>query len=523
MRKILSIFLFLPLFTQALTPVFTCGFECAGVSQAGDHWNQASGSPTYSTTTFRSGLRSVRFNPTASQYQLLNNLLSSNVMVTRMYVKFTLLPNSDNAIHEVWDGASGTLPGVFFKSSDSKLYAGSDNGGGSISFGATGVSVTTGQWYLIDTKVNTSTNPWTVDVSVDGVACGQLTKALTGVTLTRLIIGNGAANTTSDFFIDDLIVSYTSGDFPIGAGHVVGFVPASDGTHTSTTTHTVKGTAASPSGGGSITSATTDAFNWVNARPIGGGATDATRLINAQTAASTEYVEVGIEQTTETTAPRAVEVLVVDQQATTAVGDMHIKVNDNGTETVVLDRTSVAGVITDRYTTKQFATMPTGGSAWTLVRFKALKLRFGYSTDATPDQYWRGAMVEAEFTDAAATVPGTPGDKRFSSMGVGLLDNERSRSDKSRFPFSAICIYDIGAGNNKSGTKANITGAVSYTCIKGINNTIGAGYINSNSLPCRIPCTGEKYFIIGEAGSAGRNQRGRYYSFTGRFKGSGDG
>jgi hypothetical protein len=58
----------------------------------------------------------------------------------------------------------------------------------------------------------------------------------------------------------------------------------------------------------------------------------------------------------------------------------------------------VAGSTSDRYVTKQYGTM-VGGGAWTLARFNALKVRFGYSGDAAPDQYWRGVMIEAEFVD----------------------------------------------------------------------------------------------------------------------------
>src|SRR5262249_44326599 len=127
---------------------------------------------------------------------------------------------------------------------------------------------------------------------------------------------------------------------------------------------------------GAITSSTTDAFNWVNGRPFLGGATDNTRLINQQTAASTEYVEVDFEATSETVAPRAVDVFTADQQAGTQSCVFSTKLNDNGTEDVIITR-SAAGVTSDRIVTKQYATM-VGGGAWTLTRFNALKARFGY-------------------------------------------------------------------------------------------------------------------------------------------------
>ena len=176
---------------------------------------------------------------------------------------------------------------------------------------------------------------------------------------------------------------------------MLSFVPDADGTHTATTTTIVKGTIATPVGAN--VAGATDVFNWVNARPILGGATDNTRLVNQQTAGTTLYAEEDFEATTEALPPRAVEVLTADRQASTASGGFSTKLNDNGTEDVIITR-SAAGVISDRYVTKQYATM-VGGGAWTLARFNALKARFGYSGDATPDQYWRGIMIEAEFAE----------------------------------------------------------------------------------------------------------------------------
>lgn len=325
-------------------------------------------------------------------------VLGSGLWVFRFKVNFTTLPNIDTGIGLI----SGNNVGAFFKQSDSNIYAGTSTA----NLGATGVSVTTGVTYYIDVRVNTTANPWLIDVSVNGSACGQRSTASAADTGAQSVVLGFTGAVTASAKFDDVILSTTSGDYPIGDGKVLGFVPNADGTHTATTTTIVKGTAASPTGGGNVAGAT-DVFNWVNARPIGGGATDATRLVNQQTVGTTLYAEVDFEPTTEVNAPRAVEVLTADQQASTAVGGFSTKLNDNGTEDVIITR-SAAGVVTDRFVTKQYATM-VGGGAWTLIRFNALKARFGYSGDATPDQYWRGIMIEAEFAVvAAAFIPKLP-------------------------------------------------------------------------------------------------------------------
>lgn len=376
-----------------MTPTFACGFECG---KLGPHWGANSGTPAFSTSTVNNGVYSLRCNASGSPVNASNFGWGdgSALTVYRFYIRFASLPTGNTFLWWKEQTSPATKLGLFFQSTDSKLYCrvGTTNG-------ATGFTVTTDQWYCVDIKLNqTGGAATTVDAQIDGSALGQAS-ASGGTTTSSFPLCGIEASVTGDVYFDDVVTSTTSGDYPIGTGKVLGFVPASDGTHTSTSTNITKGTAATPVGA-AIVSGTTDSFNWINARPIGGGATDNTRLINQQTASSTQYVEHGIEQTSESSAPRAVEVLLIHQQAGAQAGTSTFKVNDNGTEDTILAR-SGNGITSDQYDRKHYATM-VGGGAWTLARFKALKLRFGYSSDATPDQYLRGWMVEAEFAVAAA-------------------------------------------------------------------------------------------------------------------------
>lgn len=320
-------------------------------------------------------------------------------LIGRFYIYFATLPSANCALCAAASLGSGPL--LYFKQSDSKLYAAVGTAS-TPTLGSTGISITTGVWYRIDLDFNINTGGSdTCDIRVDGSAAGQATATGTDSASTVFYIGALTGTPTHDIFFDDLILSNTAADYPIGAGKVLSFVPAADGTHTFTTTHAILGTTGAPTTGGNITSATTTAFGYVNARPVGGGVADATRLWNQATAASTEYAEVTIEQTTEVNAPRAVEVLCVAREASSTGCNSTFKVNDNGTENTVYAMTSPLGN-SDEFRTKQYATMPADGAAWTLARFNGLRLRFGYSSDATPDVYCRGWMVEAEFAVVAA-------------------------------------------------------------------------------------------------------------------------
>lgn len=387
-----------------MTPVFCCGFECGQTGSVGQHWGTP-GNGSFSTSTVRSGARSMRLNPTAAAgaIALTTSITLTTVAVARFYIYFASLPIADTPLL-FQNSTSG--PGIIFKQSDSKLYIGRFTGGVASVASASGVTVTTGQWYLIDYRINSTSNPWTEALTVNGTEV-TFSNAVAGSTPTQFTLGAAGFTATYDIFFDDFILSQTNADYPIGAGSVQHFVPTSDGAHTATTTTIVKGTIAAPTAGGNV-AGSTDVFNWVNGVPLLGGATDNTRLVNQQTAGITLYAEVifgpapGI--STPTVAPRAVEVITADREATTATCDFTAKLNDNGTENTIIARGVVAGVITDRYATKQYATPPTGG-AWKVVsgagNFNNIRARWGYASDATPDLYWRGIMIEAEFAAVA--------------------------------------------------------------------------------------------------------------------------
>lgn len=400
-----------------MTPVFCCGFECGISGSVGQHFLLAGTSSINTNSSFvRTGARSIRCNPTAGTGNFAAVPVGATKWVIRTYIYFSSLPTSNCSLISI--GASSKV-GLYFKSSDSKLYCGF-GADGSATFGTTGVVVTTGVWYQLDLYVDVSLNPWTIDAKVDTVSCAQLTNAVAASTGSATF-GILTTNNTCDLYFDDLIISKTLADYPIGQGKVVSYVPNADGSHTSTSTNIVKGTIATPVGT-AITSATTDAFNWVNGRPLLGGATDNTRLINQQTASAAQYVEVNFENSAEDRGPRSVEVITAERQAATTAGDMTIFFcvdNGNSTSTIV-SRAAAAGVVTDRFTTKQFATsFSAGNPAWTAGSGNAshdlnlVKAQFGYSGDATPDQYWRGIMIEAEYDTTALAASDS-----FDPMGV---------------------------------------------------------------------------------------------------------
>lgn len=378
-----------------MTPIFCCGFECGitGFTES-PHW-VASGTWAVSTSTVRSGARSLRLNPSAGLVLVSSKTLTGHTSgVSRVYVRFATFPDRDTKILTT-NGGSGAA----FKQSDSTLRIIKGDG----TLGASGYAVTTGVWYRLDLKVNTVANPHVIDCKVDGNDLTQVTYAVGASTITRWDFGvnTGGFEFTGDIFLDDFIASSESGDYPIGPGYVHHFVPTSDGTHNVASSADFKRGAA----GVDITNATTDSYLLVDDVPMDDTTPDTDDFINAIAPLNaTDYTEnkfgpaPGI--LTPAVGPRAVDAVVAHHQAGTGSGVSAFKLNDNGTEDTIVSL-SGAGVTTIRYARKHYATM-VGGGAWTAARFNNLRIRFGYSSDANPDQYFDCAMIEAEFEDRFA-------------------------------------------------------------------------------------------------------------------------
>jgi len=385
-----------------MTPVFCCGFECG---LANPHWTLGANA-TFVTSNVRSGARALRIQSNSGTGVNATSItISTNKLVIRGYfrVNGAIIPSSKlhilsgfftgNYCGAILDGNAGGIGAT-------RIYAGRNE-----SVGATGIDVVAQTWYRLDVSIDMSANPWLINVSVDGVACGQATNAAAANTMTNIFIGSDATFSakTCDINFDDIIASSTLADFPLGAGYINHFVPTSDGTHNVAGTADFQRTLT----GTDILNATTTAFQLIDDVPLESGASvDWINMIAPPNA--TDYVECifgpasGI--STPTVAPRAVDIIAGYHQAGATAGNMEIRMNDNGTTNVLYTATGVIGVTTVAYARKHYAANIANGGAWTLSgagNFNNLRVRFGSpaSVDANPDQYLDCIMIEAEFDE----------------------------------------------------------------------------------------------------------------------------
>lgn len=412
---------------MAVTPIFICGAECAcnfaGTSSpAVEHWNLPGTAPTISTTTVNSaqgGVRSFRCQGSASTGGVLNHAFAAAVAspattVGRFYVYFATLPNADTWLLEI----SGTarVGSVQFESSDNSIRA----GGATLSTtAASGVVVTTGQWYRVDFKVVFNTTI-TVDVQVNGTAATQYTVAGGADSATNVQIGcYSSGNFTGDAFIDDLIVSGTSGDFPIGAGGVAGLYPSGDGAHSySATTDFLDGGTAQAA----LAASGSEVDTWLSLRSKADGGLSSTvdnsNFVTNATGATTEYLRWNFENLPSgATSVNGVASVSTHHAASTTGNTQAMKIIDvsSGTdpEITVLGtfsgspaNTAATGVDLSDTTIicvyKCAATGETTG-AWTVANVNDLGVHWS-STDVTPDAYIDGICLECSVTITDADV-----------------------------------------------------------------------------------------------------------------------
>ena len=370
--------------------VFCCGGECGvATSSAGHAAKNGSGTLSWDTTTFRSGLRSIRFVSAANNVYIEASATGLNVRtVGRFYVRFATLPNADCIIAGI---SSADGPAVTFKVSDSKLYASIGT-----NFGASGVSVTTGIWYRVDFNflIQSGGSPDLSDAQIDGVAVGQASFDNAGLT-SAATIAFGIRNTcTADLYIDDIAVSNTAADYPLGAGHVISSIPDADGTHNVAGANDFERTLT----GTDITNGTTTAWQLVADRPLPTTAVDFINGIAPPN--STDYVELDYAAFTgETLAPNGVECIFVHHDASGAGTNsftITLRHNTGATSANVFSGTTNVGA-TITYKRAHFATIP-GGAAWTLAAANDLRTRF-LVADASPDPYIDALMLEADFPE----------------------------------------------------------------------------------------------------------------------------
>lgn len=399
---------------------FCCGAECE-VSAVGaavpsgtrKHWTTISAAVTNVATTVRTGSRSWRSNPSSAQGQLAHTPpASQNRLAMRAYMRFATLPSADTPLLA---GVSSATEGAGFKSSNSTITTQSG-----ATYGGSGVTVTTGVWYCVETIVDISANPHTIDVWVDGKQVAQQTNAVAATTFSSWLVGINAS-TSADLYIDDIAVTWSTGAVTrIGPGATYGLIPNVDGTHSFTANDFLYDT------GGAIAVSATD----VNTQLADALDTSVGNFVNQAITRATGYVAVGFPDMTVTppgSAVNGVEVVAAFHAAGTGANTNSMRLWDGTNESAIyaLADFSETSILIPTW----HRTTAADGGAWTVTDVNNTQVRWGFSDDATPDIYLDGVRLEVDVPWFIAGSTATETDTAyagsvFSSVVQGSLATE---------------------------------------------------------------------------------------------------
>ncbi len=222
-----------------LTIIDGFGHQTVSSPQAGSGfqgtYGTVVGTPTVDTTTLRhpnskGSLKCIGDGATAQTVRWALPT-STRLTVGSFYIMYSAAPNVTTTVLSISAGAGGTMQ----ITTDGKLNAIVTGGVTQV----TAASLADGLWHLVDFRYDTSGATATIDWQVDGAAQTQATKVQAAADQTPMILGLTTTTTTMTVFYSDWCVSFTTGDYPLGAHHVNPLFPTGMGTSTLGTTNPI--------------------------------------------------------------------------------------------------------------------------------------------------------------------------------------------------------------------------------------------------------------------------------------------
>jgi len=366
------------------TPVFACGFECQSVA----HWG-ANAYVTVQNTYARNSGYALRLT-TSGQTGYLERIFdaTSQVVVFRAYVYLLTAASEAAPLFHVY-ATSGYDAYVMYDLAQQKFSVGN----GTTHTLSTELAYT-GQWYRFDVKVDGRNNPVLIDWAIDGTDQTQHSVVNAATTYGRLRICHAGGATSHDTVFDDVVVSQTLDDYPLGAGEIVGYrVTTTSGTHNQTTgdlqNEASSNVSDADSSGGKVNEA----------------APDTTSYVKQVVARSTTYWEGIYDTSGATQAPRSVEQVVATRAVSAGANDQKAQLYDGSSaaDAYALTSTPNTSLTVHR---KMWAAAPSTG-AWTLGKLQAARIRWGFGTTntATYPPAISYTTLEADYSDEASAAP----------------------------------------------------------------------------------------------------------------------
>jgi hypothetical protein len=361
--------------TSAPSLIWLSGMELAPATQTA--WGWTGGSASYDTAVSRNGTYSLKLAPAnAIAYRGIAASTTSSALVARFAIRLTSLPTADTQLAMLSDQAHfSTLGYLSFRylAATQKFAIGFP--GQTIPSAST---VQAGSWYVVQIRFDPRTTTHTADWRINDVAQTSTSVSGTASSANAFAMGSTTAATFSANY-DDVAVSATAADYPFGDGKALPLRLDGMGTNVGASNFLNDDLSA--------IGATT--WSRLDEIPFGAG----TDYVKQTVASSTSYVEMTLEDTTETCVRGVYARMAYDPQASSQANNGKTVIADGAVE-----RTVYSGGMTGTIANMQGreAAIPPNGTTWTPATLNALKARIGYSTDASPTPMWHSLSLEYE-------------------------------------------------------------------------------------------------------------------------------
>ena len=359
-----------------VNPVWMTGFE-HGVNSAATgsglldiDWN-SSVTITTDTAVKRNGSYALKIAKTSTSFTGgRSRSVASSMVVFRIAFRLGALPSGDvQNIMGIWS-SNGNELNIGYNSASQKLSVGFASGTQRLS--ASTLSANT--WYLLDVRANYGANPHTADWQLNGVAQTQATKAVAAETPTEVWLGPDEVDAVVTVWYDDLVISQTSSDYPIGDGKVLGLVPDA------------MGTSNDPSSRLSTESGAWGSTTWNKLDEV--PMTSTADYVRQTAVDASAYLETTFANTTETCI-NAVMGELAYHAASTSGNNSKTSLFESGTERVVYSGTMSTTTLSYRS-----AIIAPAAGTWSQSKVNGLTARIGYTSAMLGQPYWDALMVE---------------------------------------------------------------------------------------------------------------------------------
>jgi hypothetical protein len=379
---------------MAITPVMVTGFEHGALSTSGGGLiTTLTGTEiTVQSTVKRTGGYALRCNMTgAAQNRILWAVATPTYIVGSLYFYIGAYPVAAvNSIIRIIVTSGSSLVFNLDTAANSRIYA--RIGAGTLRNSGT---IATGEWHRLDFRGYCGDTTFTLDWQIDGVDQTQATLGSTTAT-TFTYVELGSANAAAyDLTYDDVIISATSADYPIGDHAIEGLSPGSDGTHNA-------GTNVIEDQDGADIGVVT-AYDLVNSVPIG----STTKYIKQTATDTSKYAEILFADIGYSTIVGARALLAYRAAGTAADEGACIIIDEDATATTVWGSPATRADYSESSVFYKGVILPAPAGGWDQGAVNALKARVGYSNDVADVPYWVDLMIEVAYS-GDPVVPGNP-------------------------------------------------------------------------------------------------------------------